>query len=69
MTEHIPLRLKVIMPLRDDWASAAELIRRIDKAVSPDACIIDILLVDDASAQKCDWNDFQGRLLCSAVGA
>lgn len=61
MTEHSPLRLKVIMPLRDDWASAAELIRRIDKAVSPDDCIVDVLLVDDASSQTCDWNDFQGN--------
>ena len=60
MTEPSPLRLKVIMPLRDDWASAAELIRRIDKAVSPSDCIIEILLVDDASTQQCDVNDFRG---------
>jgi polyisoprenyl-phosphate glycosyltransferase len=54
-----PLRLVVLMPLRDDWLSAAELIRRIDKAISPDACTMDILLVDDGSAQACDPKDFQ----------
>ena len=60
MTRHPPLRLMVLMPLRDDWLSAAELIRRLDKAISSDACTMEILLVDDGSLQICDRNDFQG---------
>jgi glycosyltransferase involved in cell wall biosynthesis len=48
------------MPLRDDWPSAAELIRRLDKAISSDACTMEILLVDDGSVERCDRNDFQG---------
>jgi glycosyltransferase involved in cell wall biosynthesis len=54
-----PLRLIVLMPLRDDWTSAAELIRRIDKAISSDACTVEILLVDDGSVQRCDLREFQ----------
>jgi glycosyltransferase involved in cell wall biosynthesis len=59
MTQHPPLRLMVLMPLRDDWPSAVELIRRLDKAISSDTCTLEILLVDDGSVQKCDRNDFQ----------
>jgi polyisoprenyl-phosphate glycosyltransferase len=58
--QHIPLRLVVLMPLRDDWPSAAELIRRLDKAISSDACTMEVLLVDDGSVERCDRNDFQG---------
>lgn len=53
------LRLLVLMPLRDDWPSAAELIRRLDAAISPDVCTIEVILVDDGSVQRCDRNDFQ----------
>jgi len=60
MNEHLPLRLIALMPLRDDWSSGAELIRRLDKAISSDACTMEILLVDDGSVQRCDRNDFQG---------
>jgi polyisoprenyl-phosphate glycosyltransferase len=60
MTQHGPLRLIVLMPLRDDWLPAAELIRRLDKAIPSDACTMEILLVDDGSVQRCDRNDFQG---------
>ena len=59
MTRHPPLRLIALMPLRDDWPSAAELIRRLDKALSSHSCTMEILLVDDASVQRCDRNDFQ----------
>jgi polyisoprenyl-phosphate glycosyltransferase len=59
MTQHPPLRLIVLMPLRDDWTSAAELIRRLDNAISSDACTMEIILVDDGSVQRCDRNDFQ----------
>ena len=48
------------MPLRDDWSSAAELIRRIDRVTSSCACTIEILLVDDGSLQRYDRADFQG---------
>jgi glycosyltransferase involved in cell wall biosynthesis len=49
------------MPLRDDWSSAAELIRRLDKAISPYACTTEIFLVDDSSVESCDHNDFQSQ--------
>jgi glycosyltransferase involved in cell wall biosynthesis len=49
------------MPLRDDWSSAAELIRRLDKAISPYACTIEIFLVDDSSVEPCDHDDFQSQ--------
>ena len=39
------------MPLRDDWASASELIRRLDASLSAMGCRISVLLVDDASTQ------------------
>lgn len=60
MTPQPPLRLVVLMPVRDDWPSAAELIRRIDKAIPAEAAAMEIILVDDASAQRCDPKDFQG---------
>lgn len=59
VTEPSPLRLIVLMPLRDDWSSAAELIRRLDKAVDPGVCTLEIVLVDDGSAQRCERRDFQ----------
>jgi len=67
MTQHPPLRLVVLMPLRDDWPSAAELIRRLDKAIPSEVWTPEILLIDDGSLQRCDRNDFQGGF--SAVRA
>src|ERR1700691_5300475 len=55
---HPPLHLMVVMPLRDDWTSAAEMIRRLDSSISCDACTMEILLVDDASVERYDHNDF-----------
>ena len=55
-----PLCLVVLMPLRDDWVSAAELIRRLDKAMDPGACTMEILLVDDGSVQSYNPNEFHG---------
>lgn len=49
------------MPLRDDWESAAELIRRLDQAVSSYPYTLDVLLVDDASQQVCNPADFQSQ--------
>jgi polyisoprenyl-phosphate glycosyltransferase len=52
-------RLIVVMPLRDDWVSAAELIKSLDKAIYPDNCTMDVILIDDCSVQRCDPADFQ----------
>jgi glycosyltransferase involved in cell wall biosynthesis len=56
-----PMRIVVLMPIRDDWVSSAELIRRVDKALCDYPCQIEILLVDDGSVQKCSADDFQFR--------
>src|SRR5208337_1109361 len=56
-----PLRVVVLMPLRDDWASAAELIRLLDQAVSSYPYTVDVLLVDDGSVQDFRSVDFQSR--------
>ena len=64
MTQHVPLRLVILMPVRDDWSSASELIRRLDGALSA-GCVVDILMVDDGSIQRCEVQNFQTR--CSAV--
>lgn len=52
------------MPARDDWASAAELIRRLDKAFSTFNCTASILIVDDGSVQSFDAGDFSGPYAC-----
>lgn len=52
MTPNLPLRVVVLMPLRDDWTPAAELIRRVDHAVSAETATIEIVLVDDASTHR-----------------
>jgi polyisoprenyl-phosphate glycosyltransferase len=61
VTEHLPLRLVVLMPIWDDWPSASELIRRLDKAISSYACTIEIVLVDDSSLQRYDPDNFRGH--------
>jgi polyisoprenyl-phosphate glycosyltransferase len=53
-----PLLIVAIMPLRDDWVSAAHLIRQLDQAVASSGCTIDVLLVDDGSVQTCEPADF-----------
>jgi polyisoprenyl-phosphate glycosyltransferase len=67
MIQSPPLRLMVLMPLRDDWASAAELIRRVDQAVPSGAVTIEILLVDDGSVERFERGNFAGAY--SAVRA
>jgi len=57
-----PLRVVVLIPLRDDWASAAELISRLDPAFSAIACAVDILLVDDGSVEDFNAAEFPSRL-------
>ena len=56
-----PLRVVVLMPLRDDWPSAAELIRRLDQAISSYPCSVEVLLVDDGSVEAFHAADFQSR--------
>lgn len=56
-----PLRVVFLIPLRDDWASAAELIRRLDQALSLEPYLVDILLVDDGSIQDFRSADFPSR--------
>lgn len=41
-------RLRVLMPSRNDWSSAAELIRRIDNSIQP-TTRVEVILVDDGS--------------------
>jgi polyisoprenyl-phosphate glycosyltransferase len=49
----------IVLPLRDDWKSAAELVRRLDKALSdyPDA--FQVLVVDDGSIERATPETFQ----------
>lgn len=56
-----PLHVVVLMPLRDDWASAAELIRRLDRTIASYPCTVDVLLVDDGSVQVCNPEEFESR--------
>ncbi len=53
-----PLRVVVLMPLRDDWASASELIRRLDRAISSSPYVVDVLLVDDGSVEDFHTAEF-----------
>jgi polyisoprenyl-phosphate glycosyltransferase len=49
-----------MMPVLDDWLSAGELLRRLDKAIAACGYIATtILLIDDGSTQQCDYRDFQ----------
>jgi len=50
--ESPPLRLVVVMPVRDDWPSALELIRRVDELVSTRSCVVRICLIDDGSVER-----------------
>ena len=56
------LTVIIIMPLRDDWTSAAELIRRIDKSISFVPHRVEIVLVDDGSVQMCEPSTFPSSL-------
>jgi len=57
-----PLRVILLMPVRDDWVSAAELILRLDRTISPKTCTLEVFMVDDGSLQKCDPGLFQKQL-------
>jgi hypothetical protein len=53
-----PLHVVVLIPLRDDWLSAAELLRQLDRSLSTQPYRVEILLVDDASRQEATPFDF-----------
>jgi polyisoprenyl-phosphate glycosyltransferase len=55
----LPLRVAVIIPVRDDWDSAAELIRRLDATIPASRYQFDVLFVDDCSRQGCSRANFQ----------
>ena len=48
------MRVVILMPVRDDWPSAAELVRRIDQGVDSSQWKLEIVAVDDGSIQGCD---------------
>lgn len=52
----------VLMPLRDDWASASELICLLDQAICSYPCTLDVLIVDDGSVQDYSSEDFRSPL-------
>jgi glycosyltransferase involved in cell wall biosynthesis len=56
-----PLRVVVLIPLRDDWLSAAELLRQLDRSLSGEPYRVEILLVDDASRHEAGPLDFPDR--------
>jgi glycosyltransferase involved in cell wall biosynthesis len=56
------LHIVVLLPLRDDWASVIELIRRLDNCISRDVYRTEIVVVDDASIQACDRSTFPSSL-------
>lgn len=60
------MHVVILMPLRDDWPSASELIRQLDRALTAHPASFEILLVDDGSIEKADPAAF-GTAYC-AVG-
>jgi polyisoprenyl-phosphate glycosyltransferase len=52
----------ILCPLRDDWISAAELVRRIDEAIPSAAYCVEFVLVDDGSQQTCERSIFPSAL-------
>ncbi len=63
MTRPLPLRLVILMPVRDDWASASELIRTLNEALSAISCLANIVMIDDGSVHRHDAGDFQDHFL------
>ena len=47
------------MPVRDDWVSAAELIRRLDRELSVCSAKLTVVLVDDGSVGPCIPEEFR----------
>jgi glycosyltransferase involved in cell wall biosynthesis len=53
-TPIVSRRIVILMPVRDDWQSAAALIQKLDRSFSQAMDNIEILLVDDGSVQRYD---------------
>ncbi len=47
------------MPVRDDWASAAELTRCLDRTIGPHPYSLEVMMVDDGSLQAWTPRDFE----------
>src|ERR1035441_6941387 len=60
-SHHSPMRITVLMPVRDDWPSASELLRRLDETLIAFPCDLHVLLVDDGSVQQCKKTDFPSQ--------
>jgi hypothetical protein len=48
-----------IMPVRDDWTSARELVRRLDRTLTTQEFTVDVLLIDDGSIRGCEPAEFR----------
>lgn len=53
-----PLRVVILIPLRDDWLSVAELMSQLDRALVGQPGSVEILLVDDGSTEDFHTVDF-----------
>jgi glycosyltransferase involved in cell wall biosynthesis len=53
-----PLHLVILIPVRDDWPSVSELLRRLDQTLLQHHCIVDVLLVDDGSIENANAADY-----------
>jgi polyisoprenyl-phosphate glycosyltransferase len=53
------VRFVILLPLRDDWKSAAELIRRLDKVLLGHPGTFQIVVVDDGSLHRATPDTFQ----------
>ena len=54
-----PEQIAVLMPVRDDWTSVAELIRRLDRTFNSYHYQFAVILVNDGSVQSWLKNDFE----------
>ena len=59
--------IAVILPIRDDWTSAAELLQQLAREASGHGCSFHVLLVDDGSSEPCDVGKF--RFASETIGA
>lgn len=58
-----PLRVVVLIPLRDDWQSAAVLLDHLDQTLATRRYRVEILLVDDNSRQEGRPADFPSQFV------
>jgi hypothetical protein len=56
------MHVVILMPLRDDWSSAAKLIDRLDQTLPSNLYTAEILLVDDGSTEECKPEAFSSSL-------